>query len=80
MTFILCAFIHTTFRNVFIDATITSFVVVTREKKVDLERKQSARCVFECRVFGQKGVGKVLNPCTVYNVTCIFVIHVTFVC
>jgi len=35
------------------------FVIVTREKKADLERKQSGRCVFECRVFGQKGVGKV---------------------
>jgi len=36
------------------------FAVVTREKKADLERKQSARCVFECRVFGQRGVGKVV--------------------
>lgn len=35
-----------------------SAIHVTREKKADLERKQSARCVFECRVFGQRGVGK----------------------
>ena len=42
------------------------FAVVTREKKVDLERKQSARCVFECRVFGQKGVGKVVAELAVH--------------
>jgi len=46
---------------------IIFLVVVTKEKKADLERKQSARCVFECRVFGQKGVGKVLTDVFVYS-------------
>ena len=32
---------------------------VTRERKVDLEKKQSSRTVYQCNVIGPKGVGKV---------------------
>ncbi|XP_075220064.1 mitochondrial Rho GTPase-like isoform X2 [Lycorma delicatula] len=36
----------------------TSAIQVTREKHVDLIKKQSTRNVYECHVFGAKGVGK----------------------
>ncbi|XP_075221226.1 mitochondrial Rho GTPase-like isoform X2 [Lycorma delicatula] len=36
----------------------TSAILVTREKSLDLLKKQSTRNVYECHVFGAKGVGK----------------------
>lgn len=36
----------------------TSAIQVTREKSIDLLKKQSTRNVYECHVFGSKGVGK----------------------
>jgi Ras family protein T1 len=35
-----------------------SAIHVTREKRIDLEKRQTGRSVFQCRVFGPKGVGK----------------------
>ena len=32
--------------------------VVTRDKRVDLQRKQTSRSVFQCHVIGPRGVGK----------------------
>ena len=32
---------------------------VTRDKKIDLEKRQTARNVFRCHVLGPKAVGKV---------------------
>lgn len=34
-------------------------VSVTRDKKIDLEKRQTSRNIFQCRVIGPKGVGKV---------------------
>ncbi len=42
-------------------------VSVTRDKKVDLQKKQTSRVVFQCHVIGPKGVGKV----SISNVICI---------
>lgn len=39
------------------DSTLTA-VQVTRDKKIDLEKKQTNRNVFRCHVLGPKGVGK----------------------
>jgi len=33
---------------------------VTRDKKIDLDKKQTSRNVFRCHVIGAKGVGKVM--------------------
>lgn len=40
-----------------------SAITVTRDKKIDLDKKQTSRNVFRCHVMGAKGVGKV--SCTV---------------
>ena len=32
--------------------------LVTRDKRVDLQRKQTSRSVFQCHVIGPRGVGK----------------------
>ena len=34
-------------------------LTVTRDKKIDLEKRQTARNVFRCHVLGPKSVGKV---------------------
>ncbi|XP_060588592.1 mitochondrial Rho GTPase 1-like isoform X2 [Ruditapes philippinarum] len=39
------------------DSTLTA-IQVTRDKKIDLEKRQTARNVFRCHVLGPKGVGK----------------------
>lgn len=36
-----------------------SAITVTRDKKIDLDKKQTSRNVFRCHVMGAKGVGKV---------------------
>lgn len=36
----------------------TSSIIVTREKKVDLAKKQSSRNVYTCHVIGPKSSGK----------------------
>ncbi|XP_028828442.1 mitochondrial Rho GTPase 1b isoform X1 [Denticeps clupeoides] len=33
-------------------------ITVTRDKKVDLQKKQTQRCVFRCNIFGASGSGK----------------------
>jgi Ras family protein T1 len=35
-----------------------SAIYITRDKKIDLEKKQTARSVFKCHIIGPKGVGK----------------------
>ena len=35
------------------------FISVTRDKKIDLEKRQTTRNVFRCHVLGAKSVGKV---------------------
>jgi len=35
-----------------------NFFTVTREKSVDLAKKQSSRTVYQCHVFGAKNAGK----------------------
>lgn len=39
------------------DTTLTA-IQVTRDKKIDLEKRQTARNVFRCHVLGPKGAGK----------------------
>ena len=34
-------------------------IAVTREKKVDVQKRQTSRSLFQCHVIGPKGVGKV---------------------
>jgi ribosome biogenesis GTPase A len=34
------------------------FFLVTRDKKIDLQKKQTQRNVFRCNVIGMKGCGK----------------------
>jgi len=34
---------------------------VTRDKKIDLQKRQTARNVFRCHVLGPKSVGKVIT-------------------
>lgn len=44
--------------NMYNNECQTSAVVVTREKKVDLAKKQSSRNVYTCHVIGPKSSGK----------------------
>ncbi|XP_044596370.1 mitochondrial Rho GTPase isoform X2 [Cotesia glomerata] len=44
--------------NIFNDECQTSAVTVTREKKLDLAKKQSSRNVYTCHVIGPKSSGK----------------------
>ncbi|XP_025152381.1 mitochondrial Rho GTPase isoform X1 [Harpegnathos saltator] len=44
--------------NMYNNECQTSAVIVTREKKVDLAKKQSSRNVYTCHVIGQKSSGK----------------------
>ena len=36
----------------------SSFLAVTQDKRIDLQRKQTNRSVFQCHVIGPRGVGK----------------------
>jgi len=44
--------------NIVEDSDQTSAVIVTREKKIDLQKKQTSRTVFLCQVIGTRGCGK----------------------
>lgn len=44
--------------NMYNNECQTSAVLVTREKKLDLAKKQSSRNVYTCHVIGQKNSGK----------------------
>jgi len=44
--------------NMYHNECQTSSVIVTREKKVDLAKKQSSRNVYTCHVIGPKSSGK----------------------
>ena len=39
--------------------------IVTKDRRIDYEKKQTGRSVFLCRVFGPKGVGKVSVYCVI---------------
>ena len=41
-----------------VDTQSNNFTV-TRDKKIDLDKKQTSRTVFRCHVLGSKAVGKV---------------------
>jgi hypothetical protein len=43
----------------FSDEFVFCMFTVTRDRRIDLEKKQTGRSVFLCRVFGPRGVGKV---------------------
>lgn len=44
--------------NMYHNEPQTSSIIVTREKKVDLAKKQSSRNVYTCHVIGPKSSGK----------------------
>lgn len=44
--------------NMYHNESQTSSIVVTREKKVDLAKKQTSRNVYTCHVIGPKSSGK----------------------
>lgn len=55
--FVLCAFscFH---MYLYLVKNICVFPKVTRDKKIDLQKKQTQRNVFRCNVVGMKGCGK----------------------
>ena len=48
-----------------------SLFSVTRDKKIDLEKRQTARNVFRCHVLGPKAVGKVCNSKELLSSVCL---------
>lgn len=47
-----------TYMHVHLVKNICVFSKVTRDKKIDLQKKQTQRNVFRCNVVGMKGCGK----------------------